>query len=359
MKRPTISIIIPLYNVGSLLNKCIQSVLGQTYRELEIICVNDNSSDDTVEITEQLMQSDSRIKLFHNTKKGPGNARNMGIENATGMFITFLDSDDHLDANFIENYVGDLLNNIIDFVVGFPNCYDFSLGKIISNDYFLESEKNINRIVGDNQMLSKHFIHQTLPYIPVVPWAKMYRLDFIKKHDIRFAGESLHEDFLFMMGCIMHAESIAFSPHKNYNYITNRPGSITHKPSKKYYLDISVIFKTIENKLLPEDFAIYKNSTTGEKGEKSPEICAKFLQSYQVFKSKHLIRWMKDSILNPNLDNFDRKKLFHYARKHVCKGTSKSPFTAIEKIECMLFRWRAFQLFKLKTHLDVLKSKLI
>ena len=98
---PAISVIVPAYNAEKTLNKCLDSILGQTLVDIEIIVVNDGSTDSTQTIVEGYMSSDNRIKLINQENKGLGAARNVGLDNATGKYISFIDSDDWISKNFL------------------------------------------------------------------------------------------------------------------------------------------------------------------------------------------------------------------------------------------------------------------
>ena len=102
MKEPLISIIVPIYRVEEYLDKCLSSIINQTYKNLEIILVNDGSDDNSIKIAKKYAKKDERIKIIEEDNKGLSCARNTGINASTGKYITFVDSDDFIEENYIE-----------------------------------------------------------------------------------------------------------------------------------------------------------------------------------------------------------------------------------------------------------------
>ena len=102
MEKELISVVIPVYNVEKYLKRCVESVVNQTYKNLEIILVDDGSPDECPQICDKLSKEDERIKVIHKSNQGLGMARNTGIENATGKYICFFDSDDYVELTTIE-----------------------------------------------------------------------------------------------------------------------------------------------------------------------------------------------------------------------------------------------------------------
>ena len=116
MSDSLISIIVPVYNSEQTLNRCIDSILGQTYRNFELLLINDGSKDRSGEICDEYARKDSRVKVFHKENGGVSSARNVGLDNASGEWITFVDSDDRIGQNFLKNLV--LYSTNVDLVIG-------------------------------------------------------------------------------------------------------------------------------------------------------------------------------------------------------------------------------------------------
>ena len=115
----TVSVVVPVYNVEKYLVRCIQSILSQTYRELEIILVDDGSKDNSSWMCDQLAAKDARIKVVHQENQGLGCARNTGLKNATGAFVAFVDSDDYIGESHIEKLYRSAIETQADIAVGF------------------------------------------------------------------------------------------------------------------------------------------------------------------------------------------------------------------------------------------------
>ena len=120
MTCPSISVIVPVYNAESYLRRCIDSIINQTYTNLEIILINDESPDNSGAICNEYAKNDNRIIVVHQANIGPGGARNTGVKIATGNYIAFVDADDYLDLSAYENLIPFILENDLD-VVGFDH----------------------------------------------------------------------------------------------------------------------------------------------------------------------------------------------------------------------------------------------
>ena len=140
-KKPLISIIVPVYCVEEWLDRCISSIVSQTYTNLQIILVDDDSPDRCPEICEKWASIDSRIQVIHKKNEGVSVARNVGLENATGDYISFVDSDDWIDASFYEILLNTLLQNDLDII----EC-----GSRESNGTTIPREKNWNLTICDD-----------------------------------------------------------------------------------------------------------------------------------------------------------------------------------------------------------------
>ena len=194
---PLISVIIPVYNTEKYLNQCLDSIINQTYKKIEIICVNDGSSDNSLKILKEYENKYSNIKIINLEQNcGVSFARNKALSVIKGDYVCFVDSDDYVDKVFCGKLVNKFENNV-DLVCG-GHAKLNSLGKIISSWY-----PQINKtdgIINNIFLLTKHRnVSQ-----------KMFKVNIIKKHNIRF-DESLHymEDALFLMTYIQFCKKAA------------------------------------------------------------------------------------------------------------------------------------------------------
>lgn len=218
--RPLISIIVPVYNASLLIERCINSVLAQTYSEFELILIDDGSTDNSLLACQHLASKDSRIIVRHQDNKGVSVARNLGISISKGEWISFVDSDDYLDDSYLSN----LLQNSddCDLVVGGYN-------KILSS----ENKKSIG-IQFTNISLTNNGIDAIEIWDKVLiygtPWGKLFKSSLIKRFNITFPLDfSLHEDHIFFYEILLHVSQIGLSEKNGYNYINNGIETLSRK----------------------------------------------------------------------------------------------------------------------------------
>lgn len=202
-----VSIIIPMYNSEHTIEKCVNNILHQSYKNIELLLINDCSTDHTFQIVTQLAADDSRIKLFQNKRNlGAGFTRNVGLEHATGEWITFCDADDYPDKNWISDFVTGITNDIDMVIQGF-NCDNWpqnTSGHIVA----YEGIGNRDEVID---ALCKHHVFGYL-------WCKIYRTSIIKEHSIRFENIDIEEDELFNLHYLKYVHQIACVPQCNYHY---------------------------------------------------------------------------------------------------------------------------------------------
>ena len=226
--------IIPVYNVEKYLHRCLDSVIAQTYQNLEIICVDDGSIDDSGKICDQYAVRDARIKVIHQENQGPSAARNRGLDAAEGEYIAFVDSDDYILEDMYKKMLDKLLNYNVDLCV----CqwqYEFSDGRQVVK------KKNIDpTIYGCKTSLEfARFLYRGNYEngVVVAAWNKLYRRALLDK--IRFEGR-IHEDEAFS-GRIM-AKNISVYGMEDQFYVYAQNGdSLTNKPfsaNKFFFLDV-------------------------------------------------------------------------------------------------------------------------
>lgn len=219
MNAPLISVIIPVYNVEYYISKCLDSLLSQSYQHLEIICVEDCSTDNSPRILEYYSKNDDRIKIVYHTENGGlSKARNSGINIASGEYLTFIDSDDFVSENFVEELVRKAIESNSDVVVSSTVGFN---GDLISDELITQSRIAFSDIYG-HELILKEMIN-----FPVTAWAKLYKTSFLKAHNIRFIDGLLHEDEPWSMIIFSRVESIAFATNAYYFYRIKREGSIT------------------------------------------------------------------------------------------------------------------------------------
>lgn len=232
-----ISIIIPVYNVEKYIDQCLDSIINQTYKNLEIIIVNDGTKDNSMKIVEKYL-SDKRIKIINKKNEGLSSARNIGMEKATGEYIYFLDSDDWIENNTIKK----LVENSIDAdIVGANFLYYDEITKKG------KSEKDILKnipITKGEYLLNKN--------VETMVWNKLYKLSFLKEKKLNFIKGIIHEDEEFTFKCYMNSPKVKYIEDYTYNYRVNRENSIMYDSKTKEKNDYSirsleVIIKSLNN----------------------------------------------------------------------------------------------------------------
>ena len=223
-----ISIIIPVFNSEKYLNKCIKSITSQTYRKLEIILVNDGSTDKSGEICDFWSVQDDRIITVHQNNSGVSTARNKGIDIASGDYITFIDSDDYVANNYIEIMVNELIKCNYDLVMcSFIDRYEYWKNDV---EHKLD-EKRLHELSGD---IRKDY-HKLFP-LPIYPVLKLYRTSIIKHNKIKFPETFTDaEDQVFNFSYFNHIKTYKYINKPLYYYVHRKCISLSKICTKKSY----------------------------------------------------------------------------------------------------------------------------
>jgi len=224
---PKVSVIIPVYNVEKYLKQCLDSVINQTLKDIEIICVDDGSTDSSLEILKEYAKNDNRIKILTQENKGAGAARNTGLRVAAGKYVYFLDSDDFLELNAFECLINYIDNREIDFCVFCHNHYDNGT-KIKKNPLHGFSESEITKIQNfkDNP--------RGFMYSAVTPWNKLYYRDFLIKNNIFFDKLKCANDRSFYLHTLAVSEKILLLNKQLINYRLNVENSLITKRLRNF-----------------------------------------------------------------------------------------------------------------------------
>ena len=231
MTRPKISIIVPIYNVEPYLEHCIQSLIDQTLKEIEIILVDDESPDKCPEKCDEYATIDTRIKVLHKKNGGLGLARNSGLELATGEFVAFLDSDDFVDSKMYQ----ELYEKVKQYDSDTCYCGYFHFdGKDalpviegIKDEQVFQGDEEIKKFLFNMIGMPTTYPREML--INVCVWRAIYSLDLIRQHGIRFVSERdiASEDIMFHATYLPLSFCVCYIPSKYYYYRFN-PNSISH-----------------------------------------------------------------------------------------------------------------------------------
>ena len=237
--KQKVSVIIPVYNVEEYIYECIMSVINQTYNNLEIIVIKDGSTDNSINIIKKI--SDSRIKIINKENGGLSSARNVGISNASGEYIIFLDSDDYWSKeNCLEEIVTVFLKNDCDVVVG-KSIRAYGNRNEYSHNIFLESLQN--DVYSNIEYLKKVYEYN---WVPVCFYC--FKNKVLTDSKIKFKEGVLHEDEDFTLRILLYVKSIGI--YNNYFYVyRQREGSITKNISSKNIKDIIKIMLDLDTTL--------------------------------------------------------------------------------------------------------------
>ncbi len=219
-----ISIIIPVYNAEKYIKRSLLSAQNQTYRNLEIIIINDGSQDQSVHICQEIAKNDSRILIYSQKNEGSSSARNYGLKLATGDYVYFLDSDDYISLTCIEH--------LVKLVFKYPDVTIVQGGVKIGHQQppRTYNRKHTPEYSSNRKWIKKAILHRKP--ILVTPWNKLIRLDFIRKHDLYFINGIRHEDEAWTYHLAKYVQSIAFCFEDTYFYNINNPNSVMHLCNK-------------------------------------------------------------------------------------------------------------------------------
>ncbi|MCR4881648.1 MAG: glycosyltransferase [bacterium] len=247
---PKLSIIIPVYNHEEYLEQCLNSLLAQTYKNLEIVCIDDGSSDNSLNILERYKTLDGRITVISQQNRGQYAARNIGVSHSTGDWITFVDCDDWVDVNCYEEFHKALENN--DFEIFMFNGTSFTKNENNSNDVSLQDFffiENWNKKDGELCTFKdcKNPFEGNLSV-----YNKIYKREFLEKYNLKFEKSSFLEDELYWIEAFCAAKSIYLCDKRFYFYRQHK-NSTMHTLKEKVF-DVFPVFEKIKQKLIEYNY---------------------------------------------------------------------------------------------------------
>ncbi|GHV48326.1 hypothetical protein AGMMS49546_38800 [Spirochaetia bacterium] len=246
-----VSILVAVYNVEKYVEKCIKSILNQTYKNIELILVNDGSTDNSLRVIMKYL-NDTRCVIVNNQHKGLAATRNVGLEHAKGEFVLFVDSDDYLAENAVELLVNKMIESKSDFC-----CYRFyfisektSKARLHGKDFQFEVLNDNNKIVCDAFSCEN---------IKVTVWSKFFRRDFLEKNHLSFYEKvGINEDALFTIESSLYAERVGFLNIPLY-YALERSNSGSRTMQKENITSYFILTWELKNILENENrFDIYQ-----------------------------------------------------------------------------------------------------
>ena len=228
-----VSVIIPVYNAEQYLRQCLDSVLGQSLKEIEVICVDDGSTDSSLGILREYERKDRRLKILTQANSGPARARNNALTQAMGEYLVFLDADDWFEADFLEKMSVCIEKNKADICICKAQRFDSASGKALPSDWMLKTE-----LVPDEAFSPEEAAQYIFQFTYGQVWDKLYRRSFLLESGILFPELRNSEDTAFAYTTLLSAGRIAVLPevfvHYRVNVSSSVSSSIVNQPEAPY-----------------------------------------------------------------------------------------------------------------------------
>lgn len=307
---PTISVIVPVYNVERYLQRCIDSILAQTYIDFELLLINDGSKDRSYIICDEYALKDPRIRVFHKENGGVSSARNLGLDNARGEWITFVDADDYLFKDAFENLLKDPQADLI--VGGFSHIGVFSGRE--------RRFSPINRIIDIK--VDVEFLTNMINFYLTTPWCKFFRNDIICAKKLKFNKYLLYgEDTDFVFQYVLQINSIQFISKQVYCYCDGENAFV------KYVLGASHFKRLIDSTCLNFDLLAKKTGVS-------------FIKIRNVFLRDYSSLYLNGLLNIRNYGDFMKEVKAYKLEKCICFADSfkyKAVVVMINNCPCLAY----------------------
>lgn len=219
-----ISIIIPVYNAEKYLRKCLESVINQTFKDIEILCINDGSTDSSLNILNEYAEKDERVRVFSQKNSGPAVARNVGLAEAGGEYLWFIDADDWMELNACEILCSLFVFNKFDVIAFASNVFDVRDGNLVTDE-----SRSLDKLPKNifNNVFKLVDYPNIFNYLPTEAWNKVFNKNFLIHNNISFSSKIFGmDDGLLTQECFLKANSLYIIKEKLYNYRIFNPSSI-------------------------------------------------------------------------------------------------------------------------------------
>lgn len=321
MKKAQISIIVPVYNAEKYLPRCLDSLINQTFKDIEILCINDGSTDGSLQILNEYAAKDERIKVILIEHSGSAKVRNVGLENAQGEYIMSCDSDDWYEADMCQRMFQAITSHNVDCVMCHTNIVweDKANYRPIQEEYYNPDIKGVMK--------------KNLYQLNVLLWNKIYKKSLIDKWKINFPTGYLHDDDCFWCKYSLVAHKVLIIQEKLYNYVIRKNSIMDDYYLNKQanYLDRLTILKNIL--LFAEEHKFLYKKSKALQGISSAQLKAlgKFVNLQEIrheikdinkFLKSHKLYLSEDNLLNTYNSGIYSDKLKYY----IFKGLSKITF---------------------------------
>ena len=289
-QKPLVSVIVPVYNTGEYLANCLESLLHQTLHNIEIICVDDGSTDNSLEILKSFASKDIRIKVLTQPHKKQGAARNLGMSIAQGSYIGFTDSDDWVDKDLFEQLYKKALATDSDITMSSLRLFDEKTQSFISDNSAFNLDMLPKSFFHDNRVFTPEETFDFIFQINVSPCCKIFKNSFLKKYNLLFPSDYYFEDNVFFMKAYLKAKRISALAYEGYNY------TISSKTSTCYGND--------KNKL-----DLFKMIREKEQVLKDNDVHKKLKNDF-YYNKKEIILFLYKNIKDKNIKNKNIEALF-------------------------------------------------
>lgn len=229
-----ISVIVPVYNVETYLNRCVDSIIGQTYKNIEIILIDDGSTDASPRLCDDYLHIDNRIVVIHQENKGLSSARNVGIKIAKGKYLSFVDSDDYIDKHFIDRMYTTITAQSSDIVICDIRSFDSQTLQ------FLPHTRDIGNSFVDIGHIFETMMQSDYPWLYTMSCNKLYSRQIF--NEACFLDGFIHEDEIIFLDIVKQSPKVFQINESLYFYCKNRDGSIVNKKYSIKRFDIFIAF---------------------------------------------------------------------------------------------------------------------
>ncbi|WP_438760116.1 glycosyltransferase family 2 protein [Enterococcus sp. AZ194] len=287
-----IDIILPVYNAQGVIEECLNSILNQTYKEFNLIIVDDGSTDNSLAICQAFEGEISSLKIISTENNGVSKARNIGIKNSTAEFLCFIDSDDILEPNYVQ-VLYSYFEIGIDMVIGGYTYFNNEKNKLLVSDFSNISSTCAENVI-QNMLVDKTGVKSSL-------WNKMFRSLIIKRHTLQFnENVSIGEDLIFLGIYLTKVNKLIITNECIYRYRINNEGAMKKIRYQKTFSNQN--FDEWEAILFLENYLFerYKNSS----------IISNSVKTKKIIVANKLLKFSDDIVMNKKLISFIKENIF-------------------------------------------------
>lgn len=331
-KHPKVSVIVPIYNTETYMEECLSSILNQTLQDIEIICIDDGSKDNSVSIVKKYMDEDKRFSLIYGKHCGAGNARNLGLKQARGDYLYFLDSDDFIAPNCIESLYLKATETNADVVICASQSLHVQSKQVSTLFYALKSDLLPARQKYFNcQDIKEH----AFQFFNGWPWDKLYKHKFITQNKLKYQNTRSSNDLLFVNSAVILANRISIIPEV----------LVTHRIGDK---------NSLENTRYKDPFCFLNAMEAFVKFMKKKNLYERYEQSLKNYLVEFSL-WHIDSIKDKNQQKILKSKVKQFfSKKNFMESRSDfyNPNVEIRYKQLMTnkIKTKIFNIYQTTTH---------